>query len=77
MPRRSAHTVTYKDLLTWLEKQLAYARQRRSSAPGRGVLNCDALTHDVECAETLLRMVKKGLPGRQTDFKALFDEATR
>jgi len=73
MTRRSALTVTYSDLVKFAEKQAAYARQRKNSAPGRGVVNCEALTNDVECAEMLVRMLRRGLPSKQTDFYELFE----
>jgi len=41
------------------------------------VTNLEAITHDVECAETLVRMLEKGLPGKQTDFLALFHEVNK
>lgn len=77
MSRQSSHTITYKDLLTWAEKQAAYARRRKDMAPGKGVTNLEALTQDVECAEILVRMLKKGLPVKQTDFLALFNEVNK
>lgn len=77
MSRQSSHTVTYKDLLTWAEKQAGYARRRKDMAPGKGVTNLEALTQDVECADALIRMLKKGLPGRQTDMLELFNQVNK
>jgi hypothetical protein len=77
MPRQSSHTVTYKGLLAWAEKQAAYARRRKDMAPGKGITNLEALVQDVAYAETLVRMLKKGLPGKQTDFMALFNEVNK
>lgn len=75
MPRSSPHTVTYKDLLAWAEKQLAYAKQRHSAA--LGVTNLEAITKDKACAETIVRMLKKGEPGRQTDMLELFNQVNK
>jgi len=77
MIRRSSLTITYSDLVKFAEKQASYARQRRNSASGRGVVNCEGLTHDVECAEMLVRMLRKGMPGRQTSFYELFELANK
>lgn len=46
-------------------------------APGKGVTNLEALVQDVAYAETLVRMLKKGLPGRQTDFVELFNQVNK
>ena len=77
MTRHSPHTVTYKDLLKWTEKQLGYAKQRRSTAPGRGVTNLEALSHDIACAEKLERMLKQCEPGKQADLFELFNQVNR
>jgi len=75
--RKSSITVSYSDLLKWAKKQLGYTLQRQSSSIGRGVSNQEALTHDVECAKTLVRMLEKCEPGRQTDFFELFQQAKK
>jgi len=75
--RRSCQTITANALLAWSEKQVAYAKQRYSAAPGRGVTNLEALSHDVACAETVRRMLKQIAPGQQTNFKQLFEKVRK
>jgi hypothetical protein len=74
MPRHSPHTVTYKDLLVFAEGQEVEAKSRLAGARARGTNNLDALTHHLEVTKTLHRMLKKGLPGKQTDMLALFEQ---
>lgn len=74
MQRRSAQTVDYKALLSWTQKQLAYAKQRQTASQGRGVTNQEALSHDVACAERLMKMLAKCEPGRQQNFYELFEQ---
>ncbi len=77
MPRQSPHTITYKDLLELSEQLLVDMQGRYAGAKARGTTNLDALTHQVETAKTLVRMLKKGLPAKQTDFKELFEQVTK
>ena len=77
MQRQSSHTVAYKDVHDLAEGLLRDIQGRYSGAKARGTTNLDALTHQVEVAKTLVRMLKKGLPAKQTDFLTLFKEVTR
>lgn len=72
--RTSPLTVEYKDLLNMACKVLSEKEIALRSARGRGVRHLNPLIHDVEVAGTLVRMLKKGLPGKQTDFANLFEQ---
>lgn len=74
MSRHSAHTVQYKDLLILAEEVLQERKVRYAGACGRGTTNLHALTHQIECAKTLVRILKKCEPGKQADLFALFNE---
>lgn len=77
MPRQSPHTVTYKDVHDLAVQVLRDIQGRRAAAVARGTTNLEALTHQVETAKVLVRMLKKGIPAKQTDFLTLFKEVTR
>lgn len=70
--RKSPQTIDYKALLAWTRKQLGYALQRQTAAQSRGVTNQEALSHDVACAKTLVRMLDKCEPGRQVNLFEVF-----
>ena len=75
--RRSALTITYADLQKWVRKQAEYSNRRKKSSIERGVTNQEALTHDVACAETLMRMLDRCEPGRQANFFELFEQVKK
>ena len=77
MLRSSPHTVTYKDLVALAVETLADRQKRYAGAKACGAGNLDALVHQVETAKTLVRMLKKGLPGKQTDFYQLFEQVKK
>lgn len=77
MTRRSSITIGYKDLLTWSRKQLSYARQRKSASVGRGVTNQEALSHDVACAQQVVRMLERCELGKQADMYELFQQTNK
>jgi len=77
MPRQSPHTIRYKDLLDLAEGIKTELETRYAGARARGTTNLDALTHKVETARTLVRMLKRGLPGRQTDMLELFNQVNK
>lgn len=77
MSRRSPHTIQYRDLLAWASRQAQYAREKKATVPGSYLSNIDGFTKDVACAEMVERMLKKGLPAKQTDFIALFNEVNK
>lgn len=72
MPRASL-TVTYSDLIRFTERSLLFAQRRHDEARAKGVTNLQALSQDVEIARTLVKMLKKGQPVKQTDLFALFN----
>jgi hypothetical protein len=72
--RQSSQTVTYPDILSLVEEVLKEREDRLNGARRRGTSNLEPLTHKVEVAKTLVRMVRKGVKEKQTDFKALFDQ---
>lgn len=75
--RQSSITVTYADLLTLAEKVKAAAEKKLSGAQACGAHSVEGLTHDLETAKTLVRMLKKGLPEKQTDFLELFEQVKK
>lgn len=77
MPRQSPHTVQYKDLLLLAEEILQDRQARYAGAQGRGTTNLHILTHRVETAKALVRMLRKGLPVKQADMFALFNETRK
>lgn len=74
--RRSSLTISYDDLLAFMQKNLSYQENRYKAARGTGG-NLNAISHDKECAETLVRMLKKCEKGRQADFYDLFEKITK
>jgi hypothetical protein len=74
MTRQSPHTVTYKELLELAEGWEQDAARKLSGARATGVTNLNALTHHHEKTKVLARMLRKGLPGKQTDLFALFQQ---
>lgn len=72
MTHRSSHTVTYSDLIKLAERAQFEAEDRLSGARSRGVMNLEALRHDVETARTLVRMLKKCERGKQADLFELY-----
>lgn len=72
--RSSPHTVTYKDLVSYMTKKLGCERQRETAARSSGTSSMDPITHDKACAEKLLRMLKKCEPGKQADLFEKFKE---
>lgn len=77
MPRQSPHTISYKDVHDLAMQVLRDTQGRHAGAKALGTTNLEALTHQVETAKVLVKMLKKGLPLKQTDFLALFKEVTR
>lgn len=77
MSRQSSHTIQYKDLLELSEEVLSERERWYAGARARGTTNLDALSKKVQTAKTLVRMLKKGLPGRQSDFLELFQKVNR
>lgn len=77
MSRQSPHTVTYKDLIALATETLNDRQARYAGAKARGTGNLDALVHQMETAKTLVRMLKKCEPGKQTDFYQLFEQAKK
>jgi len=72
--RGSPHTVTYKDLVDQARAAEAAAATMLAGARARGMRNLDPLIHAHAVAQTMHRMLKKGLPGKQTDFLTLFEQ---
>lgn len=77
MSRQSSNTVTYADLLALAERVKAAAEKKLAGAHACGAHSLEGLTHDLETANTLVRMLKKGLPGKQTDFLELFQSVNK
>lgn len=77
MSRQSSHTVTYRDLVDLAEQVHKDMVLRHAGAISRGTGSLEALTHQVETAKVLVRMLRKGMPLKQTDFLTLFKEVTR
>lgn len=77
MTRRSSISIGYKDLLQWARTQRSYALQRKSSSIGRGVTNQEALSHDVACAEQVVRMLERCEPGKQANMYELFQQTNK
>jgi hypothetical protein len=77
MTRKSSHTVTYKSLVDLAVEVLSERQERYAGARARGTTNLEPLTEKVEAAETLVRMLKKGLPAKQTDFVELFEQVKK
>lgn len=74
MSRQSSKTVTYRDLLLLSERVLIESQKRYDGASARGTSSLEPLAHDVETARTMVRMMRKGMPGRQTNFFELFEQ---
>lgn len=77
MIRKSSISVTYKDLIEFATRQLSYARQRKASSLQKGILNQEAVTHEIACAEKLVRMLERCEPGRQQNLFELFKETNK
>jgi hypothetical protein len=77
MPRQSSRTVTYPDLLALAEEVLEQREGWLNGARQRGTSNLEPLTHKVEVARMLVKMLRKGLPARQTDFLELFEQVKK
>lgn len=73
MTRRSSISIGYDDLLNYMQKQLTYQEARYKAARGTGG-NLNGISHEKECAETLVRMLKRCEKGKQADLFALFNE---
>lgn len=74
---KSPLTIGYNDLLSLAEEVLKERESRYKGAQDRGITNFNALTHQVETARLLVRMLKKGKPVKQTDLFALFNETVK
>lgn len=72
MTRHSPHTVQYHDLVVFAAEMMAACQARYDGARARGTSNLNALTHQLEVARTLHRLLKKGEPVKQTDLFSLF-----
>lgn len=77
MTRRSSISLGYPDLLKWARTQRSYALRRKYSSIGRGVTNQEALSHDVACAEQVVRMLERTEPGKQANMYELFKETSK
>lgn len=77
MPRQSSLTITYGDLLQLAENVLREREGWYNGARARGTSNLEPLAHQVEVARTWVRMIRKGLPGRQTDLLELFNQTNK
>jgi hypothetical protein len=77
MTRRSPHTVTYSDLVDLAEEMLKGSQARYEGAQKNGTTNLDALRHRVECSKTLVRLLKKCVPGQQADLFALYQQVVK
>jgi hypothetical protein len=74
MPRHSPHTISYKDLISLAEEVKEDASKRLAGARRNGITYLDPLIAREARADKLLRMLRKGLPGKQTDMTALFEQ---
>lgn len=74
MSRQSSHTVTYKDLVDLAERWKAAHEKKLAGAKACGAHSLEGLTHDLETVKMLVRMLKKGLQEKQTDFLELFEQ---
>jgi len=72
--RRSSHTVTYSDLVTLAEEMLKASTARYEGAQKNGTTNLDALRLRVEYSRTLVRMLKKCVPGEQANMFTLYEQ---
>lgn len=77
MTRQSSRSVTYQDILALAEEVLREREAWYNGARARGTSNLEPLAHKVEVAKTWVRMVRKGLPGRQTNFAELFEQVKK
>lgn len=77
MKHRSPLTVSYKDLLSQAEDSLRVHQSAYNGAIGRGTVSLDILTHKVEVAKMLVRMLRKGLPKKQTELFELFEQVKK
>lgn len=77
MPRQSSISVKYADLIHLAESTLREMEGRYAGARARGTGNLEALTHQVETAKMLVRMLRKGLREKQTDFLELFEQVRK
>lgn len=75
--RQSAITITYRDLLNLAEEVLKEKQDRYLSAQSRGMTNLEPLTKRHEAAKVLVRMLRKGMPAKQTDFYELFEQVKK
>lgn len=75
--RRSSQTVTYADVYHLAQQFSRDIETRYAGAGARGTTNLEALTHQVETAKVLVKMLKKGIREKQTDFFELFEQVKR
>lgn len=77
MPRQSCQTVTYKDLISFAEKALVASEKKLAGAKAVGAYSLEGLTHEAETGKMLVKMLKKGVKEKQTDFLELFESAKK
>lgn len=77
MKTRSPHTILYSDLVVLAEEVFSQKESHYKGAVGRGVGNLDYFVHKMQTAKLLVRMLKKGLPGKQLDMYELFKEVSK
>lgn len=77
MTRKSPHTIIYPDLVALAEEVLEQRTAWYNGAVGRGVTDLDFFVKKVNAAKILVKMLKKGLPGRQMDMYELFKEVNK
>jgi hypothetical protein len=73
MTRKSALTVSYKDVVNVAARAVSEAQTRYDGAKARGTSNLQPLAHDLEAAKTLHRLIKKWEPGQQTNLFTLYE----
>ena len=74
MRRKSPQTVTYTDLVAIAKEWRDSYQRQHDSLRGIGARDASNITHKLECAKTLVRLLKKCEPGRQADLFQLFEE---
>lgn len=77
MIRRSPHTILYSDLVALAEEVFSQKESHYKGAVGMGAKNLDYHVHKMQTAKLLVRMLKKGMPGKQLDMYELFKEVSK
>jgi Ni2+-binding GTPase involved in maturation of urease and hydrogenase len=73
MTRNPFH-ITYTDLINYVQHNVQRMEKTYPAMKMQGKINANTATHNIECAKTLLRMLKKHDKNRQLNLNDLFEQ---